>query len=86
MKRINVLVIGQGFMGGIAHPRAILEANQQLRPRGLEFLLDCVAGRDAARLAVTQQRYGFARASTAWEPLSGEERLVWNITAKTWAQ
>ena len=26
MKQIKVLMIGQGFMGGIAHPRGILEA------------------------------------------------------------
>src|SRR5213076_1506942 len=54
MKQIKVLVIGQGFMGGIAHPRGILEANQQLRPQGVEFVMDCVAGRNADKLAGTQ--------------------------------
>jgi predicted dehydrogenase len=67
MKQVKVLVIGQGFMGGIAHPRAILEANQQLRPRGLEFVMDCVAGRNADKLAVTQKAYGFGRTSTDWK-------------------
>ncbi len=67
MKQIKVLVIGQGFMGGIAHPRGILEANQQLRPRGLEFVMDCVAGRNADKLAATQKAYGYARVSTDWE-------------------
>jgi predicted dehydrogenase len=76
MKKINVLVIGQGFMGGIAHPRAILEANIQLRPRGLEFVMDCVAGRDAAKLAVTQKMYGYARASTDWQKEIGKADLV----------
>jgi len=76
MKKINVLLIGQGFMGGTAHPRAILEANLQLRPRGLEFVMDCVAGRDAARLAVTQQAYGYARTSTDWQKEIGKADLV----------
>ncbi|MGO9308594.1 MAG: Gfo/Idh/MocA family protein [Spirochaetia bacterium] len=67
MKKINVLVIGQGFMGGIAHPRAILEANQHLRPRGLEFVMDCVAGRNGDKLSATQKRYGYNRTSTNWE-------------------
>jgi predicted dehydrogenase len=67
MKQIKVLTIGQGFMGGIAHPRGILEANQQLRPRGVEFVMDCVAGRNADKLAVTQQAYGYNRTSTDWE-------------------
>jgi predicted dehydrogenase len=67
MKQIKVLMIGQGFMGGIAHPRGILEANQQLRPKGVEFVLDCVAGRNADKLAVTQAAYGYLRTSTDWE-------------------
>jgi predicted dehydrogenase len=67
MKQIKVLTIGQGFMGGIAHPRGILEANQQLRPRGVEFVMDCVAGRNADKLATTQAAYGYARTSTDWE-------------------
>jgi len=67
MKQIKVLMIGQGFMGGIAHPRGILEANQQLRPRGIEFVMDCVAGRNADKLAATQKAYGYARTSTDWE-------------------
>jgi predicted dehydrogenase len=76
MKQIKVLTIGQGFMGGIAHPRAILEANQQLRPRGLEFVMDCVAGRNADKLAVTQQAYGYNRTSTNWEKEIGKADLV----------
>ncbi len=76
MKKINVLVIGQGFMGGIAHPRAILEANQQLRPRGLEFVMDCVAGQAVDRLAVTQKMYGYNRTSTEWEKEIGRADLV----------
>ena len=76
MKKITVLVIGQGFMGGIAHPRAILEANQQLRPRGLEFVMDCVAGRNADKLAVTQKMYGYNRTSTDWEKEIGRADLV----------
>ena len=67
MKKVKVLIIGQGFMGGIAHPRAILEANQQLRPRGIELLLSGIAGRDAQRLGETQVRYGFERAATDWK-------------------
>lgn len=67
MKKVKVLIIGQGFMGGIAHPRAILEANQQLRPRGIELVLSCIAGRDAQRLAETRIRYGFERAATDWK-------------------
>ena len=76
MKTIKVLVIGQGFMGGIAHPRAILEANLQLRPRGLEFVMDCVAGRDADKLSVTKTRYGYNRASTDWEKEVGKADMV----------
>ena len=76
MKKINVLVIGHGFMGGVAHPRAILEANQQLRPRGLEFVMDCVAGRNAEKLAVTQKMYGYNRMSTEWEKEIGRADLV----------
>ena len=76
MKKINVLVIGQGFMGGIAHPRAILEANLQLRPRGLEFVMDCVAGRNAEKLAVTQKAYGYNRTSTSWDKEIGKADLV----------
>ncbi len=76
MKKINVLVIGQGFMGGIAHPRAILEANLQLRPRGLEFVMDCVAGRNAQKLAVTQTMYGYNRISTEWQKEIGKADLV----------
>jgi predicted dehydrogenase len=76
MKQIKVLMIGQGFMGGIAHPRAILEANQQLRPRGLEFVMECVAGRNADKLAATQKAYGYARTSTAWEKEIGKADLV----------
>ena len=76
MKKISVLVIGHGFMGGVAHPRAILEANQQLRPRGLEFVMDCVAGRNAEKLAVTQKMYGYNRMSTEWEKEIGRADLV----------
>lgn len=76
MKRIKVLVIGHGFMGGIAHPRAILEANLQLRPRGLEFILDCVAGRDTEKLAMTQAIYGYTRTTTSWEKEIGGADLV----------
>jgi predicted dehydrogenase len=76
MKQIKVLVIGQGFMGGIAHPRGILEANQQLRPRGIEFVMDCVAGRNADKLAVTQKAYAYARTSTSWEREIGKADLV----------
>lgn len=76
MKKINVLVIGHGFMGGIAHPRAILEANLQLRPRGLEFVMDCVAGRNADQLAVTQKMYGYNRTSTDWTKEIGKADLV----------
>ena len=76
MKQIKVLMIGQGFMGGIAHPRAILEANLQLRPRGIELVLDCVAGRNAEKLATTQGAYGYARTSTSWEKEIGKADLV----------
>jgi predicted dehydrogenase len=76
MKQIKTLMIGQGFMGGIAHPRGILEANLQLRPRGVEFVLDCVAGRDADKLAQTQKAYGYARTSTNWEQEIGKADLV----------
>ncbi len=76
MKTIKVLVIGQGFMGGVAHPRAILEANQQLRPRGLEFVMDCVAGRNAEKLSVTQKAYGYNRTSTEWAKEIGKADLV----------
>jgi levoglucosan dehydrogenase len=76
MKTIKVLVIGQGFMGGIAHPRAILEANLQLRPRGLEFVMDCVAGRNAEKLSVTQKTYGYNRTSTEWAKEIGKADLV----------
>ena len=76
MKQIKVLTIGQGFMGGIAHPRGILEANQQLRPLGIEFVMDCVAGRNAEKLASTQKAYGYGRTSTAWEKEIGKADLV----------
>ena len=76
MKQIKVLVIGQGFMGGIAHPRGILEANQQLRPQGIEFVMDCVAGRNEEKLAVTQKAYGYNRVSTNWEKEIGKADLV----------
>src|SRR6516162_2228191 len=76
MKKIKVLMIGQGFMGGIAHPRGILEANQQLRPKGLEFVMECVAGRNADKLAVTQKAYGYDRTSTDWEKEIGKADLV----------
>jgi predicted dehydrogenase len=86
MKQVKVLMIGQGFMGGIAHPRGILEANQQLRPRGIELVLDCVAvtppgpkddaKQKAARLAETQAKYNYARTSTAWEKEIGKADLV----------
>ncbi len=76
MKQVKVLVIGQGFMGGIAHSRGILEANYQLRPRGIELALDCVAGTNAEKLAVTQKTYGYARTSTAWEKEIGKADLV----------
>ena len=76
MKTIKVLVIGQGFMGGVAHPRAILEANLQLRPRGLEFVMDCVAGRNAEKLSITQKTYGYNRTSTEWAKEIGKADLV----------
>jgi len=76
MKQIKVLVIGQGFMGGIAHPRGILEANQQLRPKGLEFVMECVAGRNEEKLGVTQKTYGYNRTSTNWEKEIGKADLV----------
>lgn len=76
MKQIKVLMIGQGFMGGITHPRGILEANYQLRPLGLEFVLDCVAGRDAGKLAKTQAAYGYKRTSTDWEKEVAKADLV----------
>jgi predicted dehydrogenase len=63
-------------MGGIAHPRGILEANQQLRPRGIEFVMDCVAGRNAEKLASTQKAYGYGRTSTNWEKEIGKADLV----------
>jgi predicted dehydrogenase len=76
MKQIKTLVIGQGFMGGIAHSRGILEANYQLRPKGLEFVLDCVAGTNAGKLAETQAAYGYKRTSTDWEKEIGKADLV----------
>jgi len=76
MKKVKVLIIGQGFMGGIAHPRAILEANQQLRPRGIELVLSCIAGRDAKRLAETQSRYAFERSATDWKAEIGKADVV----------
>jgi len=76
MKKIKVLLIGQGFMGGIAHPRAILEANLRLRPLGLEYVMDCVAGRNQEKLAVTQKTYGYARVSTDWRREIGAADLV----------
>lgn len=76
MKQIKVLMIGQGFMGGITHPRGILEANYQLRPQGIEFVLDCVAARDEMKLAGTQKAYGYARTSTNWEKEVGKADLV----------
>ena len=76
MKQIKVLMIGQGFMGGIAHPRGILEANQQLRPKGVEFVMECVAGRNEDKLAVTQKAYGYNRTSTNWEKEIGKADLV----------
>ena len=76
MKKVKVLIIGQGFMGGIAHPRAILEANQQLRTRGIELVLSGIAGRDAKRLAETQNRYGFERVATDWKAEIGKADVV----------
>ena len=76
MKQIKVLMIGQGFMGGITHPRGILEANYQLRPKGVEFVLDCVAGTNPEKLATTQKAYGYARTSTSWEKEIGKADLV----------
>ena len=76
MRQIKVLMIGQGFMGGIAHPRAILEANLQLRPKGIEFVMDCVAGTNAEKLAVTQRAYGYGRTSTHWQKEVGKADLV----------
>ena len=85
MKQIKTLVIGQGFMGGIAHSRGILEANQQLRPKGIELVLECVAGRDAAKLEGTQKAYGYNRTSTNWEKEIGKADLVvWRNTDATW--
>lgn len=76
MKQIKVLTIGQGFMGGNAHARGMLEANLQLRSQGLEFVLDCVAATNAGKLAQTQTAFGFARTSTAWEKEIGRADLV----------
>ena len=76
MKQVKVLMIGQGFMGGITHPRGILEANYQLRPQGFEFVLDCVAGTKPDALAATQKKYGYARTSTNWEKEIGKADLV----------
>lgn len=76
MKQVKVLMIGQGFMGGITHPRGILEANYQLRPQGFEFVLDCVAGTKPDALAVSQKKYGYARTSTNWEKEIGKADLV----------
>src|SRR6185436_15433647 len=76
MKQIKTLVIGQGFMGGIAHSRGILEANQQLRPKGIELVLECISGRDADKLAGTQTAYGYNRTSTNWEKEIGKADLV----------
>ena len=76
MKQIKTLVIGQGFMGGIAHSRGILEANLQLRPKGIEFVLDCVAGTNAEKLAGTQTAYGYKRTSTSWEKEIAKADLV----------
>ena len=67
MKQIKVLMIGHGFMGGNAHARGILEANLQLRLQDVEFVLDCVAGRNEVELAKTQKAYGFCRYSTDWK-------------------
>src|ERR1043166_6817701 len=76
MKQIKTLVIGQGFMGGIAHSRGILEANYQLRPKGVELVLDCVAGTNPEKLAETQKKYGYARTSTDWKKEIGKADLV----------
>src|SRR5258708_23454606 len=67
MKQIKILNIGHGFMGGKAHSHAILEANQRLRGHGVEFVLDCLAGRNEKTLAETQLSYGYNRISTDWE-------------------
>jgi len=67
MKQIKILNIGHGFMGGKAHSHAILEANQRLRGHGVEFVLDCLAGRNEKTLAETQLAYGYNRISTDWE-------------------
>ena len=83
MKKVKVLIIGQGFMGGIAHPRAILEANQQLRPRGIELLLSCIAGRDAQRLAETRVRYGFERSALDWKAEIGKADVEHRIGVST---
>jgi len=76
MKQIKVLMIGQGFMGGITHPRGILEANYQLRPQGIEFVLDCVAGTNPDKLATTQKAYGYARTSTDYAKEIAKADLV----------
>jgi len=76
MKQIKVLMIGQGFMGGITHPRGILEANYQLRPQGIEFVLDCVAGTNPEKLATTQKAYGYARTSTDYAKEIAKADLV----------
>jgi predicted dehydrogenase len=69
-------------MGTIVHPRAILEANLQLRPMGLEFVLECAAGRDPQRLAQTHGVYGYNRTSTDWENEVGKVDLVVITTPK----
>ena len=75
MKQIKTLVIGQGFMG-MSHSRGILEANYQLRPKGVELVLDCVAGTNAEKLAGTQAAYGYKRTSTSWEKEIAKADLV----------
>ena len=57
-------------------PWAILEANIRAQAAGLEFVMDCVAGRNADKLAVTQKMYGYSRTSTSWEKEIGKADLV----------
>ena len=76
MKSLNLLVIGQGFMGGIAHPNAILQANTLLRDSGVEFVLQCISGTRDGALSATQQKYGFQQRSTNWRAAIAQADVV----------
>ena len=76
MKTFRIGVIGQGFMGGIAHPNAIDQANKPLRDSGGEFKFEMLAGRDAAALANNQRKFGYAGTTTDWRSLIDRVDLV----------